>query len=89
MNYPLTATLDDLCDWDMVSTIATVSGSDFVYTGTYTSPLREPLLEPTILTSMIYYTFGSKEILYQTASSSIGAPMAQTERVHILGQSGE
>ena len=89
VNYPLTATLDDLCDWDMVSTIATVSGSDFVYTGTYTSPLREPLLEPTILTSMIYYTLGSKEILYQTASSSIGSPTTQTERVHILGQSGE
>ena len=88
-NYPFTNTTYFLCDWSGVSSIATVSSSDFAYTGTYTTWLPDAAGETTTMTGYVYYNNGSSDILYSTHSSTIIAATARTQRVRLLGQSGE
>lgn len=86
-NYPFTLATDALCDWSGVSSIATLSSSDFAYTGTYTTWL--PDTDTTTIGGYIYYNNGTSDVLYDMASPPIAAATAASQRVRVLGQSGE
>jgi hypothetical protein len=86
-NYPFTLTTDPLCDWSGVSSIATPSVSDFAYTGTYIRWVSST--DTTTLGGYIYYNNGVSDILYSMTNNSIAAATAASQRVRVLGQSGE
>ncbi len=86
-NYPSTMASDNLCDWGGVSSIATSSASDFVFTGTYTTLSAIP--EATDIKNYIYYRIGVIDILYETNPATIANATITSERVRVLGQSGE
>jgi hypothetical protein len=86
-NYPFTLTTDPLCDWPGVSSISTISVSDFAYTGTYIRWVSNT--DTTTLGGYIYYNNGASDILYSMASPPIAAATAASQRVRVLGQSGE
>ncbi len=86
-NYPLTLTINTLCDWSGVSVIATNSASDFAYTGTYTTWLPSAVTETTTMTGYIYYTTLGKDILYSNTMTPITAANTATQRMKVMGQS--
>jgi hypothetical protein len=88
-NYPLTITANHLCDWSSASVIATRSAIPFAYTGTYTTWLPDAPGETTTMTGYIYYNNGISDILYSLSNPTISAATAATQRIRVLGQSGE
>jgi hypothetical protein len=88
-NYPFTIATDPICDWSNISSIATISATPFTSTGTYTTWLPDAPSEPTTMTGYIYYRNGTSDVLYMTQVGNIAAATARTERVKVLGQSGE
>lgn len=88
-NYPMTLTMNPLCDWSGVSVIATSSVSGFAYTGTYTTWLPSAATDMTTMTGYIYYHNGVTDILYSLSNTPIDAATAATQRIRVLGQSGE
>jgi hypothetical protein len=83
----------DICDWgsvaDPLSVIATSSVSGFAYTGTYTGIIPAPPSESTTIENYIYYNDGTSDILYSLSNPDIDAATAATQRIRVLGQSGE
>ncbi len=88
-NYPFTLATDPICDWNNLSSIATISSTPFVSTGTYTTWLASPVSEATTMTGYIYYSNGLSDILYITNIGSIPPATERTQRIRVLGQSGE
>jgi hypothetical protein len=83
--------ISSLCDWSWVSSIATPTGSDFTFTGTYHSIIPNPPQEKTIVKTYIYYTIGTgeneKTVLYNSQSGTLDESVNSTARVTILGGS--
>jgi hypothetical protein len=77
-----------LCDWSGVSSIATMTASDFTFTGTYHKLIPTPPQEKTTVKTYIYYkTADNKDILYNSQSSTLDESVNSTARVTILGGS--
>lgn len=87
----ITFPINTLCDWSGIwlSSIATSSNSNFVFTGTYTSILPTPPLETTSLKSYIHYTMSGNDVLYKTQDITIAAGTIVKQRVRIFGQSSK
>jgi hypothetical protein len=85
----LTHPIDNLCDWNFVSSIATQTGSDFDFLATYTGRVPTPPLESTILKTYVYYNNGSIDILYPLPDTTINPPLTATERMRVFGQISE
>lgn len=84
-NYPTSIATDPLCDWSSVSSIATLSVSDFSFTGTYTTWLSST--DTTDIETYIYYRNSGIDILYNSNVSATVAATAASQRIRILGQS--
>lgn len=84
-NYPTSIATDPLCDWSSVSSIATLSVSDFSFTGTYTNWLSST--DTTGIETYIYYRNSGIDILYNSNASNTLSATAASQRMRILGQS--
>jgi hypothetical protein len=89
VNYPFTIAINSLCDWSSVSSIATRTAFDHTYTGTYTNWVANPPLQSSQLKTYIYYNLSGIDILYGVPDSTIPIATAVTQRIHVIGQSGE
>lgn len=89
VNYPFNIVFNSLCDWNGVSSIATRTGFDYTYTGTYTNWVVNPPLQSSQLKMYIYYNLSGNDILYSVPDSTIPISTAVNQRIHVLGQSGE
>jgi hypothetical protein len=81
--------ISSLCDWSGVSSIATMTGSDFSFTGKYMMNMWYTATpENTSVKTYIYYkTPDNKDILYNSQSNTLAESIISNARVTILGGS--
>ena len=84
--YHMQGSVDPLCDWDDVSSLAVSATSGFTFTGTYTSIVWfTPPTESTTIGTYIYYNSGT-ETLYRLPDKIVNDPTFTIPRLRILGQ---
>lgn len=79
-----------LCDWlgNRISTIATQTASNFIFTGSYVGDIANPDLEGSTINTYIYYHTGTKDILYRSSPVlALDAATRPLQRLRLLGQS--